>query len=92
MLMEILDKTGIFKSMKKYSRKISKKPQKLLFANTNILYSYADNSSGIGIIAVGNNGGSYFTVTNGSGAAFTGYHGSISTAKFLSLRLSLTFF
>jgi len=40
--MEILDKTGIFKSMKKYSSKISKKPQKLLFANTNILYSYAD--------------------------------------------------
>ncbi len=40
--MEILDKTGIFKSMKKYSKKISKKPQKLLFANTNILYSYAD--------------------------------------------------
>ena len=40
--LEILDKTGIFKSMKKYSKKISKKPQKLLFSNTNILYSYAE--------------------------------------------------
>jgi len=40
--MEILDKTGIFRSMKKYSKKISKKPQKLLFANTNILYSYGE--------------------------------------------------
>lgn len=39
--MEILDRTGIFKSMKKESKKESKKPQKLLFANTNILYSYA---------------------------------------------------
>ncbi len=40
--LEILDKTGIFKSMRKQSKKISKKPQKLLFSNTNILYSYAD--------------------------------------------------
>ncbi len=39
--MEILDKTEIFKSMKKYSKKLSKKPQKLLFSNTNILFSYA---------------------------------------------------
>ncbi len=39
--MEILDRTGIFKSMRKFSNKISKKPQKLLFSNTNILYSYA---------------------------------------------------
>jgi len=39
--LEILDKTGIFKSMRKYSKKISKKPQKLLFSNTNILYSYS---------------------------------------------------
>jgi uncharacterized protein len=37
--MQILDKTEIFKSMKKFSAKISKKPQKLLFSNTNILYS-----------------------------------------------------
>ncbi len=40
--LSILDKTGIFKSMRKYSKKISKKPQKLLFANSNILYAYAD--------------------------------------------------
>ncbi len=39
--MDILDKTEIFKSMKKFSKKVSKKPQKLLFSNTNILYSYA---------------------------------------------------
>lgn len=38
--MEILDKTEIFRSMRKYSKNLSKKPQKLLFANTNILYSY----------------------------------------------------
>jgi len=40
-ILEILDKTIIFKSMRKYSKKISKKPQKLLFSNTNILYAYA---------------------------------------------------
>ncbi len=40
--LDILDNTGIFKSMRKYSKKISKKPQKLLFSNTNILYAYAD--------------------------------------------------
>ena len=39
--MDILDSTGIFKPMKKFSSKISKKPQKLLFSNTNILYSYS---------------------------------------------------
>jgi len=40
--LSILDKTAIFKSMRKFSTKISKKPQKILFANTNILYAYAD--------------------------------------------------
>ena len=35
--LEILDKTGIFKSLKKYSAKQTKKPQKLFFKNTNIL-------------------------------------------------------
>lgn len=40
--LEILDNTGIFKSMRKFSKKISKKPQKLLFSNTNILYAYAN--------------------------------------------------
>lgn len=39
--LHILDKTGIFKSMRKFSQKVSKKPQKLLFSNTNILYTYA---------------------------------------------------
>ena len=40
--LEILDNTGIFKSMRKFSKKISKKPQKLLFSNSNILYAYAN--------------------------------------------------
>jgi len=40
--LDILDKTAIFKSMRKKSTKISKKPQKLLFANTNILSAYAN--------------------------------------------------
>lgn len=40
--LEMLDNTSIFKSMRKKSQKISKKPQKLLFSNTNILYAYAD--------------------------------------------------
>ena len=39
---DILDKTAIFKSMRKKSVKISKKPQKLLFANTNILSAYSN--------------------------------------------------
>ena len=40
--LSILDKTAIFKSMRKASTKVSKKPQKILFANSNILYAYAD--------------------------------------------------
>jgi len=40
--LQILDKTAIFKSLRKKSKRISKKPQKLLFSNTNILYAYAD--------------------------------------------------
>jgi len=40
--LQILDNTGIFKSMRKQSKKISRKPQKLLFSNTNILNAYAD--------------------------------------------------
>ena len=40
--MQILDKTGIFTSLRKQSKRISKKPQKLFFSNTNILYTYAD--------------------------------------------------
>jgi predicted AAA+ superfamily ATPase len=38
----ILDNTGIFNSMRKKSKKMSKKPQKLLFSNTNILNAYAN--------------------------------------------------
>jgi len=40
--LDILDKTHIIKPIKKYSKKISKKPDKLLFGNTNILYSYTN--------------------------------------------------
>jgi predicted AAA+ superfamily ATPase len=40
--LQILDNTGIFKSLRKKSKKVSKKPQKLLFSNTNILYTYAN--------------------------------------------------
>lgn len=39
---DILDNTSIFKAMRKKSTRMSKKPQKLLFANTNILYAYAN--------------------------------------------------
>jgi len=38
---DILNKTGIFNAIKKYSKKLSKKPDKLLFDNTNILNAYA---------------------------------------------------
>lgn len=38
---DILNKTGIFNSVKKYSKKLSRKPDKLLFDNTNILHAYA---------------------------------------------------
>ena len=38
---EILDKSKIITPLKKWSKKISKKPEKLVFSNTNILYSYA---------------------------------------------------
>ncbi len=37
--LEMLDKTGIFRTIRKYSVKQTKKPQKLYFKNTNILYA-----------------------------------------------------
>ncbi|MDQ7044806.1 MAG: AAA family ATPase [Sulfurimonas sp.] len=39
---DILENTSIFKAMRKKSTRMSKKPQKLLFSNTNILYAYAN--------------------------------------------------
>lgn len=44
---KILGNTDIFKVLEKVSKKISKKPKKLLFSNTNILYAYADR---VGIV------------------------------------------
>jgi predicted AAA+ superfamily ATPase len=41
----ILQNSDIFKPLKKYSKKISKKPDKLLFRNTNIYTSYANEFS-----------------------------------------------
>ena len=40
--LDILKKSKIFNPIKKYSTKISKKPAKLLFDNTNILHAYSD--------------------------------------------------
>jgi len=40
--MSILEETKVIKSLRKFSTKVSKKPEKLLFSNTNILYTYAD--------------------------------------------------
>ncbi len=40
--LNILEETKIIKPLKKYSQTISKKPEKLLFGNTNILYTFAD--------------------------------------------------
>lgn len=37
--LRILEKSGIFTPLRKKSKRLSKKPQKLLFANTNILYA-----------------------------------------------------
>ncbi len=39
---DILEDTKIINSIRKYSSNISNKPQKLLFGNTNILYTFAD--------------------------------------------------
>jgi len=50
---DILQKSKIITPIKKYSKKISKKPEKLLFSNTNILYSYAkefDKEVEIGVV------------------------------------------
>ena len=40
--LDILNHTKIYNPIKKYSSKISKKPSKLLFHDTNILYAFAD--------------------------------------------------
>ena len=37
--LRVLEKSGIFTPLRKKSKRLSKKPQKLLFANTNILYA-----------------------------------------------------
>ena len=39
---DILGETKIIRPLRKFSVKISKKPEKLLFSNPNILYTYAD--------------------------------------------------
>jgi len=44
--LNILDDTKLLKSVKKYSKHTSNKPDKLLFGNTNLLYTYA-NSFGV---------------------------------------------
>jgi len=41
----ILEETKIIRPIRKYSTNIFKKPEKLLFSNTNILYTYADEFS-----------------------------------------------
>ncbi len=38
----ILESTKVIRAVKKFSAKVSKKPEKLLFGNTNILYTFAD--------------------------------------------------
>lgn len=43
--LEILEKTKLIRPIKKYSKNISKKPEKLLFSNTNLLYTFADEFS-----------------------------------------------
>jgi len=40
--LDILKTSKVFHPIKKYSTKVSKKPEKLLFENTNILHAYAD--------------------------------------------------
>lgn len=41
--LDILNKTGIFKSIKKASKKESRKPEKLFFSNSNILYAISND-------------------------------------------------
>jgi len=39
---DIIERASIFKFMRKMSKKVSRKPQKILFSNTSILYAYAE--------------------------------------------------
>jgi len=39
---DILEKTKVIRALKKYSKKLSKKPNKILFANPNILHTFAE--------------------------------------------------
>ena len=41
--LDILNKTGLFKTVKKFSKKQSRKPEKLFFSNTNILYATSND-------------------------------------------------
>ena len=40
--LDILSQTKMIRTVKKFSTKVSKKPDKLLFSNTNILYAFCD--------------------------------------------------
>lgn len=40
--LDILGSTKLIQPIRKYSKNISKKPDKLLFSNTNLLYTFAD--------------------------------------------------
>ncbi len=40
--LEMIQDSRIFRPIKKYSVNVSKKPEKLLFGNTNVLYAYAE--------------------------------------------------
>ena len=40
--LNILESTKVIRAIKKYSTKVSRKPEKLLFGNSNILYTFAD--------------------------------------------------
>ena len=41
--LDILNKTGLFKTIKKFSKKESRKPEKLFFSNTNLLYAVSND-------------------------------------------------
>ncbi|MCB2209090.1 MAG: hypothetical protein KQH67_12430 [Bacteroidetes bacterium] len=73
--------TGLVASGNDYSASYLPTGSGIAGAGADGIYGKGRDSDGTGIIGVGNNGSNAYYANSGSGGAFTGYHGIISTGR-----------
>jgi len=73
--------TGLVASGNDYSASYLPTGTGIAASGANGIYGKGRDTNGTGIIGVGNNDVNSYTVSVGSGGAFTGYHGIISTGR-----------